>query len=60
MIKVDRHTCGQHAFFSLHNGENEDDFRNMLKNYELPTPMRCIAPMEVVSGWQRDTCVFRT
>ena len=23
--------------------------------YELPTPMRCIAPMEVVSGWQQDT-----
>lgn len=22
---------------------------------ELPTPMRCIAPMEVVSGWQQDT-----
>lgn len=23
--------------------------------------MRCIAPMEVVvSGWQQDTCVFRT
>ena len=35
MIKVDRHTCGQHAFFSLHNGENEDDFRNMLKSYRI-------------------------
>lgn len=35
MIKVDRYTCGQHAFFSLHNGENEDDFRNMLKSYKL-------------------------
>jgi hypothetical protein len=35
MIKVDRYTCGQHAFFSLHNGENEDDFRNMLKSYRL-------------------------
>lgn len=23
--------------------------------HELPTPMRCIAPMEVVSGWQQDT-----
>lgn len=22
MIKVDRCTCGQHAFFSLHNGES--------------------------------------
>lgn len=35
MIKVDRYTCGQHAFFSLYNGENEDDLRNMLKSYRL-------------------------
>lgn len=35
MIKVDRHTCGQHAFFSLHNGENENDLKNMLKSYKL-------------------------
>lgn len=35
MIKVDQYTCGQHAFFSLHNGENENDLKNMLKNYKL-------------------------
>ena len=35
MIKVDRYTCGQHAFFSLHNGENENDLKNMLKSYKL-------------------------
>lgn len=35
MIKVDRYTCGQHAFFSLHNSENENDLKNMLKSYKL-------------------------
>ena len=40
-------------------------YENLLEQYdkemadiifdELPTPMRCIAPMEVVSGWQQDT-----
>lgn len=35
MIKVDQYTCGQHAFFSLHNGENENDLKNMLKSYKL-------------------------
>lgn len=35
MIKVDRYTCGQHAFFSLHNSENENDLKNMLKSYRL-------------------------
>lgn len=35
MIKVYRYTCGQHAFFSLHNSENENDLKNMLKSYKL-------------------------
>ena len=35
MIKVDQYTCGQYAFFSLHNGENENDLKNMLKSYKL-------------------------
>ena len=35
MIKVDQYTCGQHVFFSLHNGENENDLKNMLKSYKL-------------------------
>ena len=35
MIKVDRYTCGQHVFFSLHNSENENDLKNMLKSYKL-------------------------
>lgn len=38
MIKVDRYTCGQHVFFSLHNGENENDLKNMLKSYKLSKP----------------------
>lgn len=35
MIKVDQYTCGQYVFFSLHNGENENDLKNMLKSYKL-------------------------
>lgn len=35
MIKVDQYTCGQHVFFNLHNGENENDLKNMLKSYKL-------------------------
>lgn len=35
MIKVDRYTCGQYVFFNLHNGENENDLKNMLKSYKL-------------------------
>lgn len=31
MIKVDRYTCGQHVFFSLHNGEKENDDELMTK-----------------------------
>lgn len=35
MIKVDQYTCGQYVFFSLHNGKNENDLKNMLKSYKL-------------------------
>lgn len=35
MIKVDQYTCGQYVFSSLHNGENENDLKNMLKSYKL-------------------------
>lgn len=35
MIKVDQYTCGQHVFFNLHNGKNENDLKIMLKSYKL-------------------------
>lgn len=35
MIKVDQYTCGQYVFFNLHNGENENELKNMLKSYKL-------------------------
>ena len=35
MIKVDQYSCGQHVFFSLHNDENKNDLKNMLKSYKL-------------------------
>ena len=33
----------------------ESELNILRTDNELPTPMRCIAPMEVVSGWQQDT-----
>ncbi len=35
MIKVDQYTCGQYVFFNLHNSENENELKNMLKSYKL-------------------------
>ena len=37
------------------------EWQNLLlaPSYELPTPMRCIAPMEVVYGWQQDNFISR-